>query len=67
MAEWISHGVNLEVCGTCPASRRKQNARTYEMGFDLCNDPASAEPTPRLGELPGFESRYRSLSGGSVR
>ena len=24
-------------------------------------------PTPRLGVLPGFESRYRSLSGGSVR
>ena len=19
MAEWISHGANLEVCGTCPA------------------------------------------------
>ena len=35
------------------ASRRKQNARAYEMGFDLRNAPASAEPTPRLGELPG--------------
>ena len=34
------------------------------MRSDLCNAPASAEPTPRLGELPGFESRYRSLSGG---
>ena len=44
-----------------------ENARAYEMGSDLCNAPASAEPPPRLGELPGFESRYRSLSGGSVR
>ena len=36
-------------------------------GSDLCNAPVSAGPTPRLGVWPGFESRYRSLSGGSVR
>ena len=47
--------------------KEEAECKGYEMGSDLCNAPASAEPTPRLGVLPGFEFRYRSLSGGSVR
>ena len=47
--------------------KEEAECKAYEMGSDLCNAPASAEPTPRLVVWPRFESRYRSLSGGSVR